>query len=101
MNHVRMPAAALVPVILQEDENTDDDKNIADIQRWEHLVLKQHRERQKGCLWSAIVESRLAHHCCIRARLSETDRGRDGNVGTSSSGTAGGATNDARDETAV
>ncbi len=48
-DQVRMFAIASLPVILHEDENTDDDRNIAAIQRWENLVLNQHKERQTYC----------------------------------------------------
>ena len=75
VNHVRMFAIASLPVILHEDENTDDDRNIAAIQRWENLVLNQHRIRQKQRLWSALGQCLLAISASLRARLSKTDRG--------------------------
>ena len=101
MNHVRMVAIASLPVIIHEDENTDDDRNIAAIKRWKNLVLKQHKLRRKQHLWSALGES-LRDICpSLRARLSKTDRGRDGDTRASSSGIAGCTANDAPDETAV
>ena len=106
---------ASLPVIRNE-ENTDDDRNIAAIQRWENLVLNQHKIRQKQRLWSALGESLLRLHPRLRARLSETDRVRDDDeparaphpvrrwrtlTGASSSGIAEDTANDVRDETAV
>ena len=101
VNHVRMVARASLPVILLDDENTDDDRNIAAIKRWKNLVLKQHKIRLNQRLWSALGDSLRNIRPSLRARLSETERGRDGDTRASSSGVVDLTADDARDETAV